>query len=137
VDKMLILRKLAELETCLQQIGEYRAIALDDYLCDWKTQRIVERTLQIMIELCVDIGQHIIADKRLPVPTGYANAFEVLQHAGLISHVLMDTMIKMTGFRNILVHQYADVDAEIVVAILNHQLDDFVLFRDEIVNQMH
>jgi uncharacterized protein YutE (UPF0331/DUF86 family) len=40
---------------------------------DWKTRRIVERTLQIMIELCIDIAGHIISDRRLRVPVSYAN----------------------------------------------------------------
>ena len=38
----------------------------------------------------------------------------------------------MAKFRNILVHQYADVDATTVVGVLHSHLDDFILFRDEI-----
>ena len=52
VDKAVLLRKLSELETYLKQIREYAGIALRDYKADWKTQRIVERTLQLMIETC-------------------------------------------------------------------------------------
>ena len=133
VDRALVLRKLAELELYLQQIREYEHISVDDYRSDWKTQRIIERTLQLMIEICMDIANHIIADKQLPVPTSYANAFEILQQAGLISRQLMEITANMAKFRNILVHQYADVDATMVVAILHSHLDDFILFRDEIV----
>jgi len=50
VDKSLILRKLAELEEYLEQIKEYSDITVDEYSDDWKIQRIVERTLQMMIE---------------------------------------------------------------------------------------
>ena len=55
VDRNLILRKLAELEEYLEQVGEFKSVTCEDYCKDWKTQRIVERTLQLMIELCVDI----------------------------------------------------------------------------------
>jgi uncharacterized protein YutE (UPF0331/DUF86 family) len=88
VDRALILRKLAELETYLQQIREYEQITVDEYQSDWKAQRIIDRTLQLMIELCMDIANHIISDKQLPVPTSYANAFEILHQAGLISRQL-------------------------------------------------
>jgi len=65
VDKNLILRKLTELEEYLHQVSEYSTISVEEYTESWKTQRIVERTLQIMIELCIDIAGHIISDKKL------------------------------------------------------------------------
>ena len=133
VDRALVLRKLAELEMYLQQIREYEHISVDEYRSDWKTQRIIDRTLQLMIEICLDISNHIIADKKLLVPTSYANTFEILQQAGLISQQLMEIAANMAKFRNILVHQYADVDATTVVTILHFHLNDFILFRDEIV----
>lgn len=80
----------------------------------------------------MDIANHIIADKQLPIPTSYANTFEILQQAGLISRQLMEIATNMAKFRNILVHQYADVDAATVVNVLHSHLDDFILFRDEI-----
>ncbi|OIO83600.1 MAG: hypothetical protein AUK32_09785 [Candidatus Aquicultor secundus] len=49
VDKSLILRKLAELNLYKSQLTEFSAVTLENYKTDWKTQRIVERTLQIMI----------------------------------------------------------------------------------------
>ncbi|HLA27549.1 MAG TPA: HepT-like ribonuclease domain-containing protein [Syntrophales bacterium] len=52
VDKTLILRKLVELETYREQLREFSSVSIEEYSGDWKTQRIVERTLQIMIELC-------------------------------------------------------------------------------------
>jgi len=45
VDKALLLRKLAELEEYLGQIREYSNIIVKKYSEDWKTQRIVERSL--------------------------------------------------------------------------------------------
>lgn len=136
INKTLILRKLTELDTYQKQIEEYREISVEQYRADWKTQRIIERTLQLMIELCVDIANHIISEKELPVPTSYANTFEILNQAGLISNELAKTMVKMAKFRNILVHQYTEIDAAIVVAILRDRLNDFILFRDEIATLM-
>jgi uncharacterized protein YutE (UPF0331/DUF86 family) len=73
VDKALILRKLAELEECLGQVKEYADISVDQYSRDWKSQRIIERTLQMMIEICADIAGHIISDQGYRVPTTYAD----------------------------------------------------------------
>ncbi len=132
VDKTLILRKLAELEEYLGQIREYSAVSAEEYIGDWKTRRIVERTLQIMIELCIDIAGHIISDRRLRVPVSYADTFKSLAEAGLITPQISDVLEKMAKFRNIVVHQYKNVDTEIVIMILRKHLDDFLVFRDAV-----
>ncbi|HOM88693.1 MAG TPA: DUF86 domain-containing protein [Spirochaetota bacterium] len=84
VDIPLILKKLSKLEEYYKQIEEFKGITLNEYSNDWKIQRIVERTLQIMIETCVDIANHIIADNKLRIPESYADTFKVL-HENTIS----------------------------------------------------
>ena len=133
VDSALILRKLADLEEYLGQVGEFRAVALEAYRSDWKTQRIVERTLQMMIELCIDICNHLIADQKLRVPTSNADTFKVLQEAGLLSEQLFESMDTMAKLRDFVVHQYDKIDGAIVVTILRKHLDDFSAFRDAIL----
>jgi uncharacterized protein YutE (UPF0331/DUF86 family) len=54
VDEVLILRKLSELDDYYLQISEYASITAGEYTKDWKIQRIIERTLQMMIETCID-----------------------------------------------------------------------------------
>ena len=133
VDEALLLRNLAELEDYLGQIKEYDDIALEQYVRDWKTQRIVERTLQMMIETCVDIAGHIISDKGYRVPKSYAETFRILHEENILGEELCETMEKMAKFRNIVVHSYDKVDAEIVVKILRNHLDDFLHYRNAIV----
>ena len=115
VDKELLLRKLADLEEYFLQIKEYEKITVAEYTEDWKTQRIVERTLQIMIETCVDIAGHIISDKRYRVPKTYADTFRILQEEEILDKGLLKTMEKMAKFRNVVVHDYDKVDTEIVL----------------------
>lgn len=129
VDRDLLLRKLADLDQYLGQVSEYRDITIDQYRGDWKTQRIVERTLQMTIELCVDIANHIIADRGLRVPATYSEAFDVLGEAGLLDAARRDVMIRMSKFRNVIVHDYARVDPTIVVQILREHLEDFIRFK--------
>lgn len=134
VDKSLILRKLAELEEYLEQIKEYSNITVDEYSDDWKIQRIVERTLQMMIENCVDIASHIISDRKYRIPKSYADTFSILHKEGVLEKELFDTMEKMAKFRNIVVHHYDKVDAIIVVNILKRYIGDFRDYRNAIVN---
>jgi len=136
VDKILILRKLAELDEYLVQIKEYMTITGDEYSKDWKAQRVVERTLQMMIETCADIAGHIISDKGYRVPATYADTFRVLYENGLLNKELFETLEKMAKFRNIIVHHYDKVDPDIVIEILKKDLKDFSAYKDAITKML-
>ena len=137
VDKVLLLRKLAELEEYLRQIKEYANVNVEQYSKDWRIQRIVERTLQMMIESCADIAGHIISDRGYRVPTSYADTFRVLYEKEILTKDLFDTMEKMSKFRNMIVHHYDRIDPEIVVTILRKDLDDFLTFKNLIINLLN
>ena len=130
VDKLLIGRKLAEMETYLSRIKGFSKVSVAEYKRNWKTQRIVERTLQIMIELCIDVANHLVSDKGMRLPTGYADTFKVLMEEKIIGKNLFKTMEKMAKFRNIIVHQYEKIDPAIVVSILHKNLDDFERYKE-------
>jgi uncharacterized protein YutE (UPF0331/DUF86 family) len=137
VDETLILRKLAELDQYFDQISEYGTITVEQYQSDWKLQRIVERTLQMMIETCVDIAGHIIADNKFRIPDSYADAFRVLSENKVIPQDLSRTMEQISKFRNIIVHHYDRVDAEIVISILRKKLNDFRMYRESVITWIH
>jgi uncharacterized protein YutE (UPF0331/DUF86 family) len=134
VDETLILRKLSELDEYYKQIKEYENITAAEYSGDWKIQRIVERTLQMMIETCVDIAGHIIADAGYRIPSSYSDSFKVLQEEKIISAKLFSALEKMAKFRNIVVHHYDKVDTQIVVGILKKDLKDFKGYKDAIIS---
>jgi len=133
VDEALILRKLAELDQYYSQLKEYDNTTADQYSDDWKIQRIIERTLQMMIETCADIAGHIIADKGFRIPKSYADTFKVLLEEKILDRKLYTVMEKIAKFRNIVVHHYDKVDAEIVTAILKNDLGDFVNYKKAII----
>lgn len=133
VDKPLILRKLTELGEYLKQMGEFSSVTLEEYSRDWKVQRIVERTLQMMIETCADIANHIISDRGYRTPDNYGDTFRVLHENGVLKNNLFEIMLKMDRFRNIVVHQYDKVDEAIVIGIMRNNLNNFMAYRDAIL----
>jgi uncharacterized protein YutE (UPF0331/DUF86 family) len=132
VDRDLMLRRLALLETYLEQLAPYRAIDLAAYERDWKTQRIIERTLHLAMETCMDLADHVVADRRLRIPETGAESFDILAEAQLLSPELGDALARMVGFRNILVHDYTRLDPAIVVRVLQKDLLDLLQFRDAV-----
>ena len=133
VDRGLVLRKISELAEYQQQLQEFKGITVRQYRDDWKKQRIVERTLQMMIETCLDMANHLIADQGYRVPVSYADIFKVLGENKVLGKKLADRLEKMAKFRNVLVHQYEKIEAEIIVGILKKKLGDFNQFTKAIV----
>jgi len=136
VDKILIGRKLTQLDTYLGQIKEFSKVSITAYKNDWRMQRIVERTLQMLIELCIDIANHIISDESMRLPSGYADTFMVLMEKKVINRNLFKTMDKMAKFRNVVVHQYEKIDPAIVVSILHQNLKDFENYKRSIIKYL-
>ena len=132
VDRDLVLRRLAILEGYLEQLGPYRDIDIEAYRQDWRTQRIVERTLHLAIETCMDVADHVVADRRLRVPETGAESFEILAEANLLPRELGASLASMVGFRNILVHDYTRLDPTIVMRVLRTDIDDLSRFRDAV-----
>jgi len=121
------------METYLDQIGEFHKISVASYRTDWKTQRIVERTLQMLIELCIDMANHLISDKEMRMPSNYADAFKVLMENRVIGKGLFSKMEKMAKFRNLIVHQYEKVDPALVVSVLKKDLKDFEKYKKAVL----
>jgi uncharacterized protein YutE (UPF0331/DUF86 family) len=136
VDKLLVGRKVAQIDIYLKQIGEFSRISPVQYKKNWKTQRIVERTLHILIETCIDVANHIISDQDMRVPTGYADTFKVLMEEKVIGKKLGEALQNMAKFRNIVVHQYETIDPSIVVSILNRNLPDFKKYQKAILKYL-
>jgi uncharacterized protein YutE (UPF0331/DUF86 family) len=88
----------------------------------------------MVIETYVDIVGHIISDQGFHIPKSYADAFRVLHEENILDTKLFDAMEKIAKFRNIVVHHYDKVDLEIVVTILRKHLDDFLSYKDAIIN---
>jgi uncharacterized protein YutE (UPF0331/DUF86 family) len=90
--------------------------------------------LQVSIECCIDIANHIIARQRLRAPETYADSFAVLAEQQIIDPEFLPTAQKMVRMRNRLVHLYWQVDADILHATLQNNLGDFDRFKAYILD---
>lgn len=112
-----------------------QAVPLLEYLGDDNIQTIVERKLQLSIQACMDIASYLIGQLGLTAPDEPYNVFAVLGQEGVISRGLADRMVSMVRFRNILVHDYLEIDSTVVHQNLAEELEDFDQFSQEIIAQ--
>lgn len=121
-DVDLVEKKLARIETLLRQLRELANPGRIEE--DVREERFVLHTLQLAIQGALDVASHIVSDDRLGEPANHRELFALLARGGWIEPVLADPLRQMTGFRNILVHEYDTVDLRIVRDILEHRLGD-------------
>ena len=95
-------------------------------------KKAIERNLQIIVEVLIDICQRVISlNKKAPATTGKEAITKCIQLGMLSSE---DNYIRMVQFRNIVVHQYEEIDMEILSGIMNKRLGDFTKFKEEVLN---
>ena len=115
---------------------ELQKIDFATYSTSMVTRRAVERTLQIAVEACLDIGKHIIAQDRYRFPVDNKDVFIILAEEQIVPSDLLPNLIDMARFRNLMVHDYARIDDGIVYGILKRRLGDFDRFGAAIIHYL-
>ena len=87
-------------------------------------QDVFVLNLQRAIQASIDIANIIIAKKGLKLPAAYKDSFLILSQNSIIDKYLADKMINMVGFRNIAVHEYQELNSDILKSILLYNLKD-------------
>ena len=125
VDDILI-NKAASIERCIARVREEYAAAGSNFATDFTRQDAAILNIQRACEQALDMGQHIIRQDRLGIAQQSRDIFTILAQARRIDASLAERLIRMTGFRNIAVHQYQELQLPILVAIIEQHLDDFL-----------
>jgi uncharacterized protein YutE (UPF0331/DUF86 family) len=132
MDRRVIADKLERLRRCMQRIEQKRPLTPEALATDYDLQDILAVNLERAVQLCVDIAAHVIADREISAPTTMAAAFEALHALHILPPDLANSMKKAVGFRNLVVHNYQEIDWGIVFNICHHKLADFRAFAQAI-----
>lgn len=126
--------KIEQLKEYTHYLVELSKLDKDELIGDPYKLGSAKYYLQVAIECCVDIGNHIIAKSGFPTPKEYKDTFIILGDKGAFTKDFTKTLIQMIRFRNRLVHLYWEVDPETVWGILQNKLEDFEQFVKDIMN---
>ena len=125
VDHLLIRKKLQELKRYTAELERFRGQDLSTLRQALATQWSVEHGLQLAVQTVLDVGSHILAAIGESRIEEYVDVIDRLGERGILPKPFAQHIRDMVGFRNILVHEYADVDVAIVHEVLQHRLADF------------
>lgn len=133
MDWPLIEQKLESLRRAVSRIRDKCPLDAESLSGNYDAQDILTLNLTRAVQLCVDIGAHIITATDTPAPDTMGGTFDLLHEAGIIDADLALRMKKAVGFRNLAVHNYDTVNWDIVHSIAMHRLQDFEAFARAVV----
>ncbi len=122
MDKELIGRKAVQLGRALRRISGHLGRNAAGFSADYDAQDIVYRNFQIVVQNCVDIASHIIAEENFEIPRTMGEAFDILNRHGIIPAVMAKELRDMTVLRNIIVHDYTRIKIEKAYPLLKNSL---------------
>lgn len=129
MDEQLVAQKLESLRRFIQRVESRLPEDLETLTTDLDAQDIVSLNLTRAVQMCVDIGAHWLAEHgEATSPRTMGQVFEALATSGVIDSGLAERMRKSVGFRNVMVHNYDEVNWQIVFSICKNHLGDFRAF---------
>lgn len=108
----------------LEKLSALKQNTYEDFISDFRNTDSTLHRLQTSIQALIDIGSYIIASLGLRTPDTNAEIVEILSEADYIPESKKPTYIKMSQFRNRIVHLYNHIDTETLYDILVNDLDD-------------
>ncbi len=122
-----ILNKIQVIERCLNRINEvYENNPAN--LSDYTKQDSIVLNIQRSCEASIDLSMHIVSVKKLGIPQNSKDAFDLLISNSIIPAELGKNLKAMVGFRNIAVHDYQEINLNIIQKIITNHLADLLEF---------
>lgn len=127
-DVKMILERLKRLAEYVEFLNRKKSLRREEFLQSQESQLAVERALQLAIQIVIDIATHILSTTSNETPKDYSEAIIKLARIGVIPTAFANKIAPMPRFRNVLVHEYVDIDMNQVYRNLQDELDDFAEF---------
>ena len=115
----------------MSRLQAWQPVTVQRLESDLLLQWAVERGLQVAAEALFDLGSHLLAGEFQEAVDRYADVPPRLAARGVLRQETSERLRGLAGFRNVLVHDYADVDLAIVAQGVQ-RLDDFTAFVTDV-----
>ena len=116
--------KITSIQKYLKILDNYKKYSRKEIEEDLNIRGAVERYLYLVTQAAIDLAEAVISHKNFRKPATFSESFQILNEEGITSFELTEKMARLTGFRNIVAHDYEKIDYDIVYDILQERLKD-------------
>lgn len=129
-DKDRICAKLNKLYTYYAELKNSSTISLEEYKHNSIYRRAIERTMQLIVECATDINNMLLRMNGSKGASDYFNSFIDIAELNIIPVEFALEIAPSTGLRNILVHEYEEIDDTIVYRSIDMCLKHYLHYMD-------
>jgi uncharacterized protein YutE (UPF0331/DUF86 family) len=128
-----VLNKTGVIERCLQRIEDEYNGNPSNLRENLTRQDAIVLNLQRACQASIDLAMHLVREHGWGMPQESRDAFALLEEQGALDADLSDRLQRMVGFRNIAIHDYQQLNLDIVQSIVEHRLSDFTTFTERVL----
>lgn len=133
LDRERILAKLDELDRYRSELEQVLPATYSDYHGSIAARRAVERLLQIAVECILDLCSLLVSGLDLGLPSEEDDLIGKLERAGVLDPAVAASVRRMKGFRNLVVHEYGDLDDAVVYKLATTRKEDFTAVKSAVL----
>lgn len=124
-DRHLIYKKLEEILKQLKHLKNLEKVSKKKFVFEEMQQLLAERMMERLIGAAIDINMHLISDLTGEVPINYFLSFVELGRLDILPAPFVKKLGQCTTVRNILVHEYQELDKKKFREAIKSALQDF------------
>jgi len=130
-----IISKFQKLDEYLSNLSQLKKEIKNeqDFLNDFHLYGLAERYLQLSCQIVLDVVDLLIIGEGFKKPEDRYESISLLYNRGIVSENTASKLQGISGFRNILVHEYGEIDRKKVYEVLQNQVKDLEEFKKEIL----
>ncbi|MDF1557120.1 MAG: DUF86 domain-containing protein [ANME-2 cluster archaeon] len=128
ISRDVINSKIDLIEQNIRLLQELRMQGYESFSTNYRDIQAAKHSLQESVEACLDISNHIIAEKGFRRGEDYKDIFKVIEEEKIISSTLSARLQEMAQFRNLLVHQYGKIEIKRLFIIISEDRKDIEEF---------
>jgi uncharacterized protein YutE (UPF0331/DUF86 family) len=131
----IIINKSQSIQRCIDRARQEHLAAID-FKNDFSRQDSSTINILRAFEQTIDLANYIVKKLKLGIPKQTREIFDLLYQNKVIDKKLSVNLKKMVSFRNISVHEYMDIDSNILENVINKELDNLKEFY-EVINSFN
>jgi uncharacterized protein YutE (UPF0331/DUF86 family) len=128
----IVVNKIQSVQRCVERARQEYQSDPAQFVTRYSQQDAAVLNVLRACEQTIDLANHLIQTHKMGIPSASAESFDLLQRKQVIDSALSERLKRMVHFRNIAIHQYQQMELEIVTSVIVSGLDDLVLFCDQV-----
>lgn len=136
IDKIFIEEKINLITRDLSRLKVFSDFTISQMAEDYVKYGALKNMLMEIIGRAIDINQHLLAelsDVKTEIPKSYKETFLALSDLNVLPKDFAQKIAESAGFRNAIVHEYNNLDKNIVYKTVGEAIDQYAQYCDYVL----